>query len=350
MDYTNTVSRPPIVQSPSMLGQSFYPQQQMYQQQPQVFGQQYYIQTQYGLQPVSTFVLQMPQSFTRPSAPPNQFYQNPYSFNQPPSYQAYYHQAQISQMQMPTGFAATMPAPYASTPIRIQEIESTSLPPDSQHSPGTLLAAGLTGLQTADSQGSFHKSTHIDEESKLPIKQAAIEMHLRNFERSSSPPNFIQTPMEETLTIGEMSTTQSTRRQLRKPPTVWKLSLFETGQDQIIEVPEGQARIYIIGDADAWSAVGMLYHPKIAAPEASGAPPLMQFGVQGIPAPKEKGLMLYNIGDIIDVTTYKPIKLTVETCPEQTSDEDPKRWIMETTPYKFKLRNQLKRLAQSSEK
>ena len=152
------------------------------------------------------------------------------------------------------------------------------------------------------------------------------------FERSSSPPNIIQTPIEETLTIGEMST-QSVRRQLRKPPTVWRLSLFETGQDKIIEVPEGQARIYIIGDADAWSVVGMLYHPKITTQEASGAPPLIQFGVQGIPAPKEKGVMLYNIGDMIDVQTYKPIRLTVETCPEQTADEDPKRWIMEETAF-----------------
>ena len=85
--------------------------------------------------------------------------------------------------------------------------------------------------------------------------QAAIEMPPRGPERSGSPPNITHTPMEETLTVEEMSTTQSTRKQLRKPPTIWKLSLFETGQEQIIEVPEGQARIYIIGDADAWSAL-----------------------------------------------------------------------------------------------
>lgn len=105
--------------------------------------------------------------------------------------------------------------------------------------------------------------------------------------------------MEETITIGEMSTAQSTRRQTRKPPTAWKLSLFEAEQDKIVEVPEELTRIYTIGDADGWSAVGMLEHPKITTPEAKGAPPLMQFGVQGMPAPKEKRLMLYNIGDIV---------------------------------------------------
>ena len=115
-------------------------------------------------------------------------------------------------MQIPIGLSATMPTPYASTLVRIQEIESTFLPPDSQHSPGSLLTAGLTGLQTADSHGSFHKSTHIDEESTLSIKQAAIEMPPRGFELSSSPPNIDLTPMEETLTVGEMSTTQSIKR------------------------------------------------------------------------------------------------------------------------------------------
>ena len=127
MDYTG--ARPPLIQSRSMVDQPTHPLQQMYQQQqPQMFGQQYYIQTQYGLQPVSAFNLQMPKGFARSSAPPYQFYQYPYSmnFNQPPSYQTYYHQAQASQMQIP--FSATMPNPYASTPVRITEIKSTSLP------------------------------------------------------------------------------------------------------------------------------------------------------------------------------------------------------------------------------
>ena len=155
--------------------------------------------------------------------------------------------------------------------------------------------------RSTDSQGPFYKSTHIDEESKLPIKQALLKCLLEalnvqvHHQFYSNPTGRNSYCRRNVYRSKHKKTTQKTTDSMET-----KLIRNRTRQNHR-STRRASKNLYYLRCRRLVSSSNAI-HPKITTQEASGAPPLMQFGVQGIPAPKERGLMLYNIGDVVDVT------------------------------------------------
>ena len=233
-----------------------------------------------------------PGGFARPSATQQTYYANEQEMEyEMEGFQAVHQQLQsqnrtpyvlpsmVSKRQPPR-FTASTPVPAQT--VQIQQLDSTQ--PSTFTSPSKSITEGMAGLGTKSISGqdtpNARRSMQIDKESQLPTKTLAASIPLGGSEQTGSTLQNI-TQMVETITEGALPTEKETRRRQRQQPTTWKV-------EPIGQTVKDVEYVYTIADADAWSAVGILLHPKIGSKAPPTAPPLMQFGAKEFTPQKSK--------------------------------------------------------------
>ena len=269
-----------------------------------------------------------PGGFAPPSATLQNFYAN--EQQEMDDFQAAYQQFKsqnrvpfvlppMTTSRQPTRFVTSTPVPAQT--VQIQPMDTTQ--PSTFTSPAKSITEGMAGLGTdsipAQDTPNMRRCMQIDEESQFPTKTLAASIPLGGSELTSSTLQTL-TQMVETITEGTLPTGKDALRRQRLQPTTWKV-------EPIGQTIEDVEYIYTIADADAWSAVGILLHPKIGTSAAVKVTPLMQFGAQGLIANKTRGILDYNVGDTVNVSSYKNVKPNVDKTPDQTSADDLKHWI-----------------------